>query len=132
MASALLGPFVHLLAFFRGARDRHDDLTRAALSALGKALTETRLYLRDQDRTGARDETKEDQIVRLWQEAANELWGLDTQLANACHDKADYWLNPEGWNHERIRAKGIEIDRIYETYGDLLNVPDARIDREPR
>jgi hypothetical protein len=126
---AALGPFVGLINFFRSSRDRRDDRTRAALSCLSKALLETRIYLRDLEKGTKKNTKRENDLARLWTEAANELRDLDSQLAQICYYKSDYWTMPDDWSEHNIRKRGIAIDRIYETYRILLRAPDRSLDR---
>jgi hypothetical protein len=128
-AIAALGPFVALVGFLTGIRERRDDRVRAALSSLGKALVETRLYLRDQERGGKQDTDREDDLVRRWADTASALYALDTHLADVCEHKSRYWMEPAGWSEHDVRAKGIAIDCIYETYGTLLRAREAKLDR---
>lgn len=71
-----LGPFTGILGFLKGIGERRIDRSRAALAALSKALFETRMYLRDRESGGARDQSREDDIVRFWGGAAIELRDL--------------------------------------------------------
>jgi hypothetical protein len=128
-AWAALGPFVALISFLRGIRERRDDRIRAALLPLGKALVETRLYLRNQERDGQRDRNREDDLVRRWAEAGAALYALDSGLAQVCEHKSMYWMEPEEWSTHDVREKGIAIDRIYQTYGSLLTAREAKLDR---
>ena len=126
---AALGPFVRIVSFLGGRRDRQDDRTMTALRALSTALAETRLYLASRDRGEERNRDSEANLVRLWAGAANELRGLDAQLASICLHKSDYWIEPDEWSRHDVRAKGIQIDRLFRVYGSMLQ-SDDRLDRD--
>lgn len=125
-----LGPFIGVAKFLRSGLERRDDLTRSALSSLSKALFETRLYLRSQERGQARDQTREDAIVHLWAEASGALRGVDSDLATICHYKAEYWIDPEGWTDATIADRRIGIDALFVKYGELLHVSGATLTPE--
>jgi len=87
------------------------------------------MYLRDLEDGQAKSREREDGLARLWSDSANELRDLDTNLAEICHYKSDYWTAPDEWSEYNIRKRGIAIDRIYETYRLLLKAPDVKLDR---
>lgn len=128
VAWAALGPFVALVNFFQGLLERRDDRVRAALAPLGKALAETRLYLRDRERGSKRDSKREDELVRLWTSAAAALYAIDSALADICENKSRYWLQ-QNWSEQEIAERGIAIDDLYDTYGTLLKARETRLDR---
>lgn len=123
---ALLGPFVGLVELLKSFGERRIDRSRAGLTALSKALFETRIYLRDRENGAARDQAREDDIVRLWSGAAVELRDLDAQLAGLCQHKAEYWVQPDEWSAQTIRERGIGIDELFRRYREVLPVPGAR------
>jgi hypothetical protein len=127
MGFEALGPFIGLINFFRSIGERRDDRTRAALAALSKALTDTRFYLRDRSSGTEPSRARQDEIVRLWTAAAIELRGLDTNLAEICQYKADYWTDPGGWAREDVVEKCISIDGVFDRYRELLDVPGAAL-----
>lgn len=92
---------------------RHNDNDQAPNRALRAALFETvkRIkYLEDHPEEEAKIGTtvKDEQIARLWQEAANSIGYTDPDLALACTEKGLGWANPKEW--EIARRKGIPID----------------------
>lgn len=122
-----LGPFIQIVEFLGGITVRRDDRTRAALTALGKALTETRFYLRDRGKGIQPDQAREDEIARLWNAASVELRGLDSRLADTCQHKSEYWTDPDGWTGVEPVQKAIEIEALLEKYHELLDVPGASL-----
>ena len=117
-----LGPFVDIITYFGASGQRRDDRNKAALAALRTALLETQMYLRDRERGDAQEQDREDKIVHLWGEAGTEFRGIDSDLAMTCHYKAQYWIDPNEWSEERISLRRIGIQRLFERYGELLNV----------
>lgn len=123
-----LGPFIGLFNFLKGLGERKIDRSRAGLTALSKALFETRIYLRDRENGVALDQSREDDIVRLWSGAAIELRDLDENLAALCQHKAEYWVRPDEWSAQSIQERGIGIDQLFDRFRDVLPVPGARLD----
>lgn len=122
-----LGPFTGILNFLKGIGERKVDRSRAALTALSKALFETRIYLRDREDGGERNQSREDEIVRLWSSAATEMRDIDENLAMICQYKAEYWIQPDDWSGQTIEARGIQIDQLFRRFRELLPVPGARL-----
>ena len=52
-------------------------------------------------------------IASLMTYGAGEDWA-SKGLAMMCMDKGFYWADPEAWTPERVKAAGIELDRVYE------------------
>lgn len=119
MIQALQG----LLAQFQRERHRDEDREDAALMAIYVAAQETRLYIDRLRRCQAPDREAEEELARLWQKAAVPIRHFDPDLAERCMGKADYWLNPEAWSEEDIRANRIEIDRVYRQARNMLTGP---------
>ena len=122
----VVGEFAAVGKFFSGWSQRHDDRARAALNALGAALHETKMYLRDREQGHARQQERENQIVRLWGAAGAELRDVDNYLAEICTYKADYWIDPKQWPEGRVTERRIGIEALYKRYLEL-HVGDRRM-----
>lgn len=101
---------------------RRGERVDAAVTAVGKALVETQLYLRDLARGIDRSQQKEDDIVRWWTAAAEALRHCDKDFAHWAAIKAKYWLEPDRWAQGDPAMREIGIERISSRYYDLQNV----------
>lgn len=100
------------------------ELKDNALRAISHALNETYLYYRNMEKGKERDLEIESQLSKYWAAAAIPLRHIDQELASACEYKSEYWINPEGWNHEKIKQLGIGLDHVRKQYRSLL-VPNT-------
>jgi hypothetical protein len=112
--TALLGPIATMAREKRGLKDE-------ALSAVSIALRETKLYYRDMANGAHRSLPREAELVKAWSEAAIPLRHIDEQLAMACEDKAAYWLNPDEWTPEQLKALGIRLQDVSVAYRRMLS-----------
>jgi hypothetical protein len=111
--TALLGP---LRAMSKDNRETRDN----ALRAISHALNETYIYYRGLDRGKNRNLEIEDQLSRYWAAAAIPIRHLDHELAMICEHKSEYWLNPEQWTSEQVTEFGIEVEKVRNSYRNLL------------
>ena len=118
---ALLGPIADLKKDKRELRD-------AALKAVLEALNETLIYYRDIESGTKPSRAREAQLVRLWSAAAIPVRHIDPQLASKCQDKAEYWLDPEGWDRSKVTKVGIDLESLKERYDAMLH-PDKSPER---
>ena len=109
---ALLGPISTL------TKDKR-DLKDNALRAISTALTETTIYYKDLSRGKERNNDTESQLVRYWSAAAIPLRHIDQELAGACENKAEYWLNPDAWTNEQIEEFGIKLGDVKRAYRQM-------------
>lgn len=108
----VLGPIATLS---KEKRELKDD----ALRAVSTALTETCIYYRSLGKDAQRNEEKEAQLARYWSAAAIPLRHIDEELAGICENKAEYWLNPEGWSNEEILQYGIKLEDVKQAYRQM-------------
>ena len=101
---------------------RRGDRVDAAVTAVGKALVETKLYLEALKRDGRRTQSTEDDIVRFWTFAAESLRHVDKDFARMASMKAQYWLDPERWLDRDPTLSQIAIDKFSLKYYDLQDV----------
>jgi hypothetical protein len=45
---------------------------------------------------------------------------IDRELAERCDEKADYWLNPDHYDQQRVQVRGIDLESVRERYRSLL------------
>ena len=96
------------------------EIRKRALSSISNALNETYLYYSNLERVGSRDFDKEAALSKLWANSAVHISFFDTELAQICEQKSDYWIKPENWSSEKIASTGIELNSVREKYRELL------------
>jgi len=114
----LMGPIATL------SRERR-QLRTEALRAISTALQETKIYYRDQEVKG-RDLDREADLVRLWSNAAIPLNEIEPELALACEQKSEFWVNPDNWSSEEIQRFGIKLEDVSAAYRQLA-VPKMKV-----
>jgi len=88
--------------------------TKAALTSLILAATETRQYLADTRKRGAkRDPAREHNLAALWVNAGMDMTPVDAKLANRYLLKADYWSDRQGWTKAQKDEQLIQLDEVY-------------------
>ena len=86
-----------------------------ALNALLHALNETMIYLgRINAQPGSAYRETEEQIARLWKNAAIKVRPYNKELATRCNAKGLYWGNPSYFTDEEIKKMKISITDIQE------------------
>ena len=108
----LLGPISTLS---REKRELKDN----ALRAISTALTETYIYYSSLERGAERSLDTEAQLARYWSAAAIPLRHIDMALAEVCENKAEYWISPERYSDEQIKAMGIKLGDVKRAYRQL-------------
>ncbi len=79
------------------------------LKAATKAVRQTLSYIRDENK---RDRKTEEKLSELWANVALAARPFDSDLAERCYIKSNYWANPDKWSKEEVEKAGIEIERI--------------------
>ena len=108
------------IGLIRDKKRKRTERIDQALFALYAALAETRPYISELENGKPRDREKEIAIARLWNTASVPLRVIDKGLAERCFEKGGYWMEPDAWDSERITAKGIAIESMYEATRQLL------------
>ena len=119
-----------LLLMFNGVIDaineikshnqQKDEKLENALYSIYMATTETKHYISTLGRRKTHDKDKEIMLSKLWNEAGIKLRKIDTNLAQRCIIKADYWANPDEWTQGDIKASKISLDKIIKESRTLL------------
>jgi hypothetical protein len=120
VAFTLFDKVLSVLGLIRDKKRQRTEQTDQALLALYAALTETRLYISELEHGKPHSRKKEFAIARLWNTASVPLREIDPDLAERCFDKGSYWMEPDIWEPERIDAKGIAIESMFEATRQLL------------
>ncbi len=79
------------------------------LKTATKAVRQTLSYIRDENK---RDKKTEEELSELWADVALAARPFDSDLAERCYIKSNYWANPDKWSKEEVEKAGIEIERI--------------------
>lgn len=115
-----------LRGWFQSLRQRKRELNdreQMALERLGKAVTETRLYLKRLDRAAISKAKKgqaerrrargtEEELSRLWTDASIALRRVNQNLAERCYLKGGYWADPENWSAADIKSTNIAFEEM--------------------
>jgi hypothetical protein len=109
----ILGPIATLSKEKRELKD-------SALRAISIALDETYLYYRDLKRNPQKNLEREALLVKYWSAAAIPMRHFDPELANICDHKAEYWVDPESYDHTEIEELEIGLDNVRRAYRRLL------------
>jgi len=79
------------------------------LRVASKAVRQTLSYIKDENK---RDTKTEEELSELWANVALAARPFDSDLAERCYLKGNYWANPNSWSDEEIKNAGIEIGCI--------------------
>ncbi len=79
------------------------------LKVASKAVRQTLSYIRSEHK---RDTTTEEKLSELWANVALAARPFDSDLAERCYLKGNYWADPNSWSDEEVKNAGIEIGRI--------------------
>lgn len=110
-----------LVSVISGVLKERRELGDNALRSVSNALDETYFYYRDIDAGKPRDKEREAQLAKYWSAAAIPMRHIDKDLALACDCKAEYWVNPEHWDNEKVEKTGIALEKVRNQYRRLLN-----------
>lgn len=92
---------------------RNDRKEEEALNTLLHALNETMIYLgRINAQPDAAYRETEEEISRLWKDAAIKVRPYNHELATRCNAKGLYWGNPSYFEDEEIAKMKISITDI--------------------
>lgn len=126
MLEFVVGKLIALLGPIATMEKEKRDLKNAALSATSKALRETKLYYRDQSQGSVRDQKRENDLCRLWADAAVPLSHIDQELALLCERKSEYWIRPDSYTDAELQQLGIKLDSVSLAYSRMLSPEQQR------
>lgn len=107
-----LRKWVQLAVNWTSKSEREEE---EALSTLLGALSETMIYLgRVSVLPDATYRETEENIARLWKDAAIKVRPYNPELAERCNAKGLYWGNPKYFTKEKISEMKISISEIQE------------------
>lgn len=120
IAFTLFDKTLSILGLMRDKKRQCTEKTDQALMALYAALAETRRYIADLEDGKPHDRNREFSLANLWNTASVPLREIDPELAERCFIKGSYWMESDTWDTERIKAKGIAINSMFEATRLLL------------
>jgi|SRR5579862_1875743 len=118
--SVLFSPLQSLLGTLQSERHYQDDKMDAALTAINKALIQTKQYIEKSEGTNCIDRSEEYNPSQLWSDAAAKARYASTELAQRLQNKSLYWAEDFRWSREEVLSKEIDIDSIQEQVVALL------------
>lgn len=98
------------------ATDSNIEQRNSALRAISNTLDETYLYYRDLKKGMVRSLDRESLLVKYWSAAAIPISNFDSQLAEICDLKSEYWTKPDNYSDEEIKSLNIELDSVRQAY----------------
>ncbi len=101
------------------AREKR-ELGDNALRAVSHALNETFIYYRNIELGKDRDFEIEAQLAKYWSAAAIPMRHVDSEFAEICEYKSQYWIQPERWSKQKIKEFRIGLHDVQEHYRRLL------------
>jgi hypothetical protein len=108
--------------FFDWVREtgvRRTEKIDKAVEALGSALMETRIYIRDRSDKAQRSTERENELAKLWMDASHSLRRIRNDTAKIARMKSEYWLDPERWQGDASEEDAIAIENVIKKYDDL-------------
>lgn len=111
--SIILSSYSALLATlntFIGLGRENEKQATEAIRALTKAIHETEIYFSEREHGLERDKAREVQLSRYWSEAAEPVRLIDRQFSDLCALKARYWLFPDHYDRESVKALHITLE----------------------
>ena len=93
-----------------GAGRESERLRTEAIRVLSKAVHETEMYFAERESGLERDKSRENQLSRYWSDAAEPVRLVHPGFSDLCALKARYWLFPERYDRETVKALHITLE----------------------
>jgi len=115
-----ISAFVNFLAH---SRDKKSQQREQSIRDLSAAVVETRIYLQSQKRGKPQDFKREEELARLWAQAAISCRHCSKEwaLVDEAFDKCQYWLDNPDWSLDRIVQSGIQIEEMERKLLNLMH-----------
>lgn len=107
------------------SKSKKKQLTEA-LDALRKAAYSTKGYYAAQKVGKGIDKDTEHQLAIMWIDCANKVRNYSEDLYERFKLKRNYWLSPEDWTDEQVKAARIGLDDIHREAEILLDPPKVK------
>jgi hypothetical protein len=118
--TGLLVPLQNLLGTFQAERHYKDERKDQALTAINKALLETKQYI-EKSASGKRSSRKvEYRLAELWADAAMKSRYASGDIAVRLQNKSLFWSGDLKWSREEVLEKQIDLDSIQKVVKGLL------------
>ena len=112
--ATILGPIATI------GKDRR-ELKDQALSSISNALMETKLYYGKLSRGMPRNIDTEGMLAKYWAAAAIPMRHFNGELAEACHDKSEFWVNPDSYSDKDLAELGIRLQDVSGAYRKMIS-----------
>jgi len=117
---SLFNAIVRMLKAAAEHHGRRDAAYKRALLAVYAASGETKSYVTGLKQRKHPDREREAKLVRLWNEAAVELRGIDHELADKCLLHADFLAGATQWSDPDIDRARESLRELFEQARRLL------------
>ncbi|MGK7913667.1 MAG: hypothetical protein AB4050_19605 [Synechococcus sp.] len=85
------------------------ERANAAVVAISTAVLETRKYLASLN-ANERDIDEQSELSNLWNDAHIKIRTIDSEFADRCFLKAEYWTDPTSYTENDIAKYNIALD----------------------
>ncbi|MBQ4840039.1 hypothetical protein [Pseudoalteromonas luteoviolacea] len=120
----MLNSLHKLLDYFQKERLEQDNKTVEAITAISKALNETKKYLENSKGQKCYNRKKEFELSDLWSEASAAVYCVhkaDKQFSIELYAKSLYWSGIDKWSEEETTNKKIRLEDIESQIESLLS-----------
>jgi hypothetical protein len=90
------------------SKENLNNQQREFLKVASKAVRRTLSYIGE----NKKNIKTQKELSDLWAAVALAARPFDSDLAERCYQKGNYWANPDNWSDEEVKKAGIEIGRI--------------------
>src|SRR5262249_5700701 len=91
-----------------------------AVRAFQTAVINTSNYVGKLESGGHGDRAHEEELAKLWSDAAMAFYGVNDKIAPLLHLKALSWSRPAQWIDEKVVEAGISLTEMNELLIQLL------------
>jgi hypothetical protein len=112
---------LHFIGLVREGKIRKNKAFDAALTQLYTAACETLHYARLLNEGEPENRDTERTLTKLWHDTAIAFRTINSDLADTCLLKGQYWLDPTKWTPEDVKNREIGIERVYSYARQLLH-----------
>jgi hypothetical protein len=118
----LLGGLAELLKTLRDIQTHNEEKRKEALVAVSMASNQTHGYIKASHQGAARSIQREHELASLWHTCSIKLKDFDSDVAQRCRLKGEYWKEPGRWTDEEINQTRIGLERVSKEAEYLLNL----------
>jgi len=112
--------FIDLVAKRRAQKKALEERELQAIRAFQTAVISTSNYVNRLESGKRSDRKREEELAKLWSDAAIAFYGVNDQVTPLLHLKALSWSRPARWIDEKVVQAGITLDAMDKLLMDLL------------